>query len=155
MLGGPRYAGVSRDDVPVPKCLVSAPHESHAASARCCCCGTEVAHAVVPGRAAAWQAEHPSPCCYCCSCSCSIACSGYHGPPECPCTPPSAPAHSPLPPLGPITRWDKFHQYPNDKRTVKTDTLEGCKNLCTGQDFNCTFIVWDRTNGDCYQKYSW
>lgn len=50
-------------------------------------------------------------------------------------------------------RWDKYHRKPVDQRFKVAETLADCKGTCTGDQ--CTFIVFERTSGHCWEKYSW
>jgi hypothetical protein len=50
-------------------------------------------------------------------------------------------------------RWDKYHTRPLTKRFGKAETLADCRGQCNGNE--CTFIVWERSTGRCWEKYSW
>lgn len=54
-----------------------------------------------------------------------------------------------------LCRWDKYHQLPINRRMLKTLTLDECQKTCSGNDFDCTFVVFQRTTGNCWPKYSW
>lgn len=51
-----------------------------------------------------------------------------------------------------VAGWDVF---PTRKpRYTIESTLADCKWMCS-TTVDCTFIVWNKTNGMCFLKYSW
>lgn len=53
-----------------------------------------------------------------------------------------------------LSRWDRFHTRPLPKRFKVVETLEDCKYTCSGPS-ECTFVVFNRATGQCWEKYSW
>lgn len=54
-----------------------------------------------------------------------------------------------------VAGWDKYHVKPLEQRSGPDVSLEDCQASCSGRPYDCTFVVWNRENGLCWQKYSW